>query len=178
MTANETAAILLSTLANMMAAQGYPVNVQASFQPTKQGAQSGAFLSVFMASARRYGHPQITEQYNPATYAFDRVETYWLEETYQITAFCISDPQNIAAPTAYTYATRAAAILQSAQARQILSANGVGFQRITEIRTPYFVDDRERNELAPSFDLVTTRQESLIYSVPVIADAEIDINRV
>lgn len=178
MTQNETLSLLLSTLSGMMAAQGYPVDVQAAFQPTKQGTQAAPYIALHTVTARRYGHPQITEQYNPATYHFDRVETYWLEETYQITAFCISDPQNIAAPTAYTYATRAAAILQSAQARRILSANGVGFQRITEIRTPYFTDDRERNEMAPSFDLVLTRQESLTYSVPVIADAEIDINRV
>lgn len=178
MTQNETIALILSTIANMMAAQGYPVDTQTAYQPTGQGTQVAPYVALHTVASRRYGYPEAVDTYNPATAAFDRTETYWLEETYQVTAIAIADPRNPSAPTSYTYATRAAACLQSDQARRILLANGVGFLRISEVRTPYFRDDRDRNEMAPSFDFVVTRQEFLNYSVPVIVDAEIDIHRV
>lgn len=178
MTANETMALIISTLTTMMAQQGYPIAIQQSYQPTQQGAPIGPFVTVNYVSSRRYGYPQVLEQINQEAQTVDRTEIYWLEETYQITAFVTANPADISSPTAYTYATRAAAVLQSQQARNILLSNGIGFQRIIDIRTPYFQDDRDRQQLAPSFDLVVTRQEMLIYSVPIVAAFELQINRV
>lgn len=182
MTANETLALIISTLSNMMRQINYPITVQSAFQPTQQGTQIAPFLAVNYVSGRRYGYPQVTEQVvtdiNNGAMSMERKENYWLEEVYQITAYAIASPNDINSPTAYTYATRAAAVLQSAQARKILLDNGAGFIRISEIRTPYFEDERGRNELSPSFDFTVSRQEQLIYSVPIVTALDVNLQRV
>lgn len=178
MTANETLAILISAVSTIMAQTGMPVDVQAAFQPTNQGTQVAPFIAIHYVSSRRYGFPQVVETYNASTTSFDRVESYILEETYQFTAYAMADPANTTPPTAYDYAKRAAAVLQSAQLRGILLKYGIGFQRVTDIRTPFFIDDRERQEMSPSFDFTITREETVNYSVPVVVDTEIDIHRV
>lgn len=178
MTSNEAFALILSTLSTLMSQQGYAISVQASYQPTQQGTQNGPFIAVNYISSRRYGYPQVTEKINAETGTIDRVESYWLEEVFQIGAYAIPSPTDIASPTAYTYAARAAAVLQSQQARNILLKQGVGFIRISEIRMPFFEDERGRNELTPSFDFTVSRQEQLIYSVPIVVDLSVDIKRV
>ena len=178
MTSNETIALVIQSLSSMMAAQGFAIDVQAAYQPTSQGTQLAPFITVNYVSSRRYGHPQKTERYVQETGVIEHVETYWLEETYQITAYAISTPTDVSAPTAYSYATVSAAILQSDACRKALLNKGVGLQRITDIRTPFFNDDLDRFEIYPSFDLVLTRQESLIYTVPVVASVDVEIDRV
>lgn len=182
MTANETLALIISTLGTMMGQLGYPIAVQSAYQPTQQGTQAAPFLAVNYISSRRYGYPQVQENVvvdnNNGTMTMSRVETYWLEEVYQIAAYAIPSPTDITSPNAYTYAARAAAVLQSAQARKILLDSGAGFIRISEIRTPYFEDERGRNELSPSFDFTVSRQEQLIYSVPIVTALDVNLQRV
>lgn len=182
MTANETLALIISTISTMMTQVGYPISVQSAYQPTQQGTQFSPFIAINYVSGRRYGYPQVTEKVvidnTNGSMSMERIETYWLEEVYQITAYAIASPNDIASPTAYTYATRAAAILQSAQARTILLNNGAGFIRISEIRTPFFDDERGRNEMSPSFDFTVSRQEQLIYSVPIVTALDVNLQRV
>lgn len=178
MTPNETLALLIQSLSNGMTMVGYPISVLSSFQPTTQGTPVEPYLAITCAASRRYGYPQVLQDYNEATDMFDRVETYWLEETYQVTAYAISNPADVASPTAYVYATRAAAVLQSALLRGILLGVGVGFIRITDIRTPYFVNDRGQHEMTPSFDYTISRKEELVYSIPALSGAGVNIQRV
>lgn len=178
MTSNETIALILASLSSMMAAQGFAIDVQSAYQPTNQGTQLAPYLALNLASSRRYGYPQKSEKYIQATGVIEHTETWWLEEIHQVTAYCISNPKDTTSPTAYTYATVAAAIMQSDVFRKTLLNNGIGFQRITDIRTPFFNDDLDRFEIYPSFDFVLTRQESLVYTVPVIQSVDVEIDRV
>lgn len=176
MTPNETYQLLIASLSAQMQQVGYGIHVQSAYQTTQQGVIEQPFLAVSYVSSRRYGWPSVVERLNTDTNHFDRVEEYWLEEVYQIAAYAIPTPTMPNA--AYVHAARAAAVLQSQQMRKTLLDHEIGFTRIDQIRMPYNENEMGRNELSPSFDFSITRKEQLVYSIPIVNDLGIDINRV
>ncbi len=44
---------------------------------------------------------------------------------------------------------------------------------MTDVRNPYFLDDRRRNEASPSFDAVFTHKQVVRSVAPIVAATEI-----
>ena len=70
--------------------------------------------------------------------------------------------------TASDILTIAADLLQSHDAVRNLRNNGVNIERVTDVRPSYFINDKDRNESSPSFDLTVTYQHNYEKEIPSI----------
>lgn len=173
-------ALIMLQLAPAMAAVAAlaGVGLARNFQPRQQGAPSLATVHFVKLGDRRYGHPYRREVWNAETEVFDHAEIQVYESTYQFNALV---PQNPAATTALTESdvlNIVSAIMQSDAILAAFRASEVGIQRVTEVRNPYFVDDRDRFEAAPSFDVVFTHNRTLSSTTPAVDTYEANISRV
>lgn len=178
MTDNDLIKLILTILNAGFAAQGLTVTVRQSFQPTKQGIYNGAQVFFTKISDVRYGYLNRKDVYNADISQFDHVESQKYESTFQVNALCIQDPANINSLTASDYVNLAASIMQSDYARSVLMASNIGILRITAVRNPQFVDDKDRFEASPSFDFTLTYNRDLNFTVPVVESSEYNIARV
>ncbi len=71
-----------------------------------------------------------------------------------------------------------AAIIQSDSARKTLLMQGVGILRVTDVRNPYFTDDKDNFEASPSFDFVLTHRQTRMSTDPIIDTYQADITNV
>lgn len=94
---------------------------------------------------------------------------------FQIMALATQDPAATESLTASDIANLACYVMQSVQAIQTLEAQGVGILRIPQVRNPYFSDDRERYEAAPSFDFTLTHKQTIITTIPIVTETEFQI---
>ncbi len=98
---------------------------------------------------------------------------------FQITALSIQIPKlGVAQLTASDIANTAAGIMQSDMSIDTLTSKGLFIYRITDVRNPYFVDDKERFEASPSFDFTLQHEQVIISQTPVVDDFTFDIERV
>jgi hypothetical protein len=178
MTDNDLIKLIVSILNAGFTAQGLTVSVRQSFQPTKQGVNNGAQVFFTKISDGRYGFLKRKDVYNTLTQTFDHEETQLYESTFQVNALAIQDPSDINSLTASDYVNLAASIIQSDYARSVLIAENVGILRVTAVRNPQFVDDKDRFEASPSFDFTLTYSRSLLSTTPVVESYEHKIARV
>ena len=149
-----------------------------TYQPTQQGVPSPPFVSIHRIGAPRYGFTQKRSVYNVNTGVFDAVDVQLYEGVYQAQVLATDNPADTNDLSAYDIAVLASGVMQLDSTLTTLRASGVGIYRITDIRTPYFVDDRQRNEQTPSFDFTLSYAHVLNSTVPLVAASELDINRV
>ena len=100
------------------------------------------------------------------------------ETTFQLSVLATQFP---ATPTQYTASdicNLCAAILQSSVAIQAFEAQGVGIERVTDVRNPYFTDDRGQFEASPSFDYVLTHNQTITSTTPIISETVLQIDEV
>ena len=179
MTDNEIIAAFISTLLPPIQSKfGTQYQILQKNQPTQQGAPSGPTVYLENLFDKRYGFtgafldlqadktqfPDIPERY-----------TQVMLSTYQISALVIQDPTNIALPTAKDVANYVAMLLSVDAILMSLRAQGIKVLRITDVTNPYWVDDRERFEANPSFNVVLQHQQDLDLTVPDISATEVDI---
>lgn len=178
----DTDLIILFTniIGTQLIAQNYTdVTILATNQPTQQGVRSGPTIYYNKVFDTRYGFPKRENQIDPDDFnTLLRIETQYIETTFQISTLVVNDP---AAPDTYTasdLANTVAMMLASEYSIDTLRAAGVGILRITDIRIPVFTDDRERFETNPNFDFVLTHKRVNIARVPIAQSAEIDIYKI
>lgn len=163
-----------------LTAQGFTdVAVKQNFQPRNQGANSGPTLYIHKLGDHRYGFLQRKNEWDEYEEIEIHTETQLYESMFQITALSIQNPKlGIDQLTASDLANVSAGIMQSDATVDALTAKGLNIYRITDVRNPYFVDDKERFEAAPSFDFTLQHEQVIISQTPVVDDFTLDIERV
>ena len=172
--------IICTALEVGLVANGYPdPNVAQGFQPQQQGAPSEQAWFIHKISIHKYGYAQKIPKLNDAG-LIDVEETRVIERTYQITAFNKLTPEEMTptVKTADDMAEEAAAIMQSTSVVDALRAQGVGILRITDIRTPYFDDQHDQNDISPNFDFTVTYTRQLTSTVQPVVDYAVNVHRV
>lgn len=127
-----------------------------SNQPTQQGIPTVPTVYFYKLFNRRYGFLGREDTWNETLQEFVHVESQYYETSFRVSALVLQNPSDITAPTASDLVNDAASIMQSDSTRDILNKSGVGILRITDVLNPYFVDDRDNFEAAPSFDFTLT----------------------
>ena len=174
--------IICTALEAGLVSQGYvDPDVLQSFQPEQQGSPSGETWYIHkIGPIHKYGHTQKSNKLNQTTGIVDLVETRVLERKYQITAFKKQTPeeQTPTAKTADDMAEEAAAIMQGQVFVNALRLEGLRMMRITDVRTPYFTDQHDQNDISPNFDFTVTYSKQLASIVQPVVDYTVQINRV
>jgi len=173
-------ALIRSTLLPQFALYPETAGVQLarSFQPRQAGTPSGAALFFFKVGDKRYGWPKRFDLFNEAGEVFDHELRQQYETTIQFDAWVPQDPAQATAPTESDVLNTVSGIIQSDTVVQAFRAAGVGLQRVTEVRNPFVVDDRDRFEAVPSFDIVVTHFRVLAATVPTVVTYDANIHRV
>lgn len=151
------------------------VSVKQAYQPTQQGVNTNATVYFFKVSDHRYGWVGRVNTWNADTGQMIYTETQNYETTFQINALVIQDPKTPNQYTASDLVNTVAQIMQSASTVQTLIDSDVGIYRITDIRNPYFMDDKDRFEASPSFDFTLTHKQISQTITPVISSTKLDI---
>jgi len=161
MTDNEVLKKLFDVIDAGLAARGITdVVTQQSYQQTQQGANIENTILLHPIDSQRYGHTEVKVS------GSTRTETYWLLRTYQVDALALQDVEDTSKPTAFDLVDIAASIMQDQDTRQALLADGIGIIRIQPLRMSYIIDDRGRNENAPSFDFTINYRQPRTTTVP------------
>lgn len=107
---------------------------------------------------------------------YTEVEQY--HSTFQMSGLATQDPSNTASLTASDIINYGAYVMQTMATIQGLEAQGVGILRISEVRNPYFSDDRQRYEASPNFDFTLTHKQTIIGVIPFAAETVAQIDQV
>lgn len=179
MTDNELIKKIISVLNAGLPLWDIPsVSVKQSFQPTNQGANSNATAYLFKLFDKRIGFVKKTDVWDEQAQTMTHTEEQWYETTFQITCFSIQNPADTKSLTASDIANAICSILQSDFALKSLEENGIRVLRVTDIRNGSYVDDKDRNEYAPSFDFILTHLRVKSFSENWLTATEFNINRV
>lgn len=168
--------VLREVLLTGLAANGQgSVPVKQAFQPTQQGANTDATVYFFKLEDQRYGFGSRLYQQG------DLSEKQLYITTFQIEAWVRQIPQAVvdySQLTASDLVNLCARILASQAAINTFSTNKIGVLRSTEVRNPYFKDDRGQNEASPSFDIQLTHGDTSTSTVPATSETEFKIYEV
>lgn len=109
---------------------------------------------------------------------FDHADRQLYESTYQLSAWVPQDPASVNALTESDVLNIVSGIMQSDAIIAAFRASGVSLLRVTEVRNPYIVDERDRFEAVPSFDIVLLHHRETVSTLPAVVTYEANINRV
>jgi hypothetical protein len=155
---------------DILSGAGIPANTTIASKGTGTGGIGTYNLSTSLSIS--------SEPLTTATMTMVHTEEQQYETTFQLSALATQNP---ATPTQYTASdicNLCAAILQSSVAIQTFEANGVGIERVTDVRNPYFDDDRQQNSASPSFDYCLTHKQTIKSTTPIISTTVIQIDEV
>jgi hypothetical protein len=154
------------------------VITQQSNQPTMQGINTLPTVFFFKVGNKRYGFLGRQDTWDPVHNIMVHTETQIYETTFQVNALVLQYPHNPYGYTASDLVNEVASIMQSDNTRAILLQDNVMILRITDIRNPYFVDDRDQFEAIPSFDFTLTYPQTRTSQDPIISSERLIINSV
>ncbi|XAI95258.1 hypothetical protein [Leptolyngbya phage Lbo-JY16] len=178
MTDSELASLIRQSLLAVMEGQsidGFPVI--GAFQPTTQGrVPDGIYFNPF--NDNRYGWQYRTDTYDELSGDQTHTESQWHESTFQVQGFARQNPADLTLPTAKDLTDTVAMLMQSQPFRQLLRDQGVGIQRVTQVRAPFFVNDNGNFEQNPSFDITFSHLRTLEQVTPSITKTEFNKTRV
>lgn len=175
-------------------ADSVSINVVQSYQPTFQGTPTQPTLFIYKIGDQRVGFPEKkskwivqnqdigTETENPITTesgaliqadgSGQGVMQHWEVQryltTFQISALATQDPSTPMQLTASDLVNYAVSVMQSDTFIAAIEAQGVGVLRISDVRNPYFIDDRGQFEASPSFDAVLAHNQVIVSQTPII----------
>ena len=166
---NALITLIIETLMAGEAAAGTPgLPIAQAFQPQQQGVDSEPTAYIYKLGDRRYGSPRKSDEWNGTIIVHTESQKY--ETQFQLSVLATQNP---ATPTQYTASdilNLCAYILQSDAAIAMLQAQGVGMERIIDVRNPPFDDDRGQFEFNPSFDFIVTHNQVITTSTPAIEE--------
>lgn len=167
MTDNQLIQFMAAQLDAAMVASNWNYIVLQKDNPTLEGIPSAPAVFFEKLFDHAYGWPIEDLEYNkPPVDNYSDNETQLLETTFQISALVIQDPSNLNLPTASDVVNYLNLWLRHWVTLQQFRTQNVGILRVTQIRNPWFEDDRHRFEAHPNFDLVLTHQNVLTMTVP------------
>lgn len=172
---NQLFSALIAIINAGLPAWSITATVKQSMQPTTQGVPPGPTVFIFKIGDRRYGSKKVVDAWNEDLQQQEQTETQQYETTFQISALAIQDPSNVDSLTASDIVNSVAAIMNSDSTIQTLEADGMGIYRITDVRNPYFQDDKGNNEASPSFDFTITHKQVSVTVIPTADPVSIQI---
>jgi len=175
---NEVWIILIGVIETGLADMSINASVQQDYQPTQQGAPSSPFVALHNITNNRYGFNKNKTVYDSGADELNQTQGVIMQRTYQVSAYAIEDPSDDEAVTAYDIVEAVSSIMQSEKTQDTLLASGISIFRVTDIRSPFFTDDKDRNEAAPSFDFVISYSQETITVVNEVSTFEEDIHSV
>lgn len=175
---NALAILIRSALLSGLTEQGKTaIAVKQGYQPTQQGAESGAALYFHKTTDRRRGAPSRVSKWDEAQSAMVHTETVAMETAYQWNATVPGSP-DLAAMTAADLLKLGAAIMQGDTFMGALRAQSVGILAVPSLTNTPILNDRQQWEYVPSFDLTVTHRDVTTWTAPVVQAVEYRINRV
>jgi hypothetical protein len=154
------------------------VVVRQSYQPTQQGAEKQDAVYFFKIDDKRYGWVGMVDKWDFQSATMTHTEIQHYETTFQVNALSTQDPANENSLTASDLVNIVSQIMQSYKAQSQLASNDVGILRITNIRNPYFFNDRDNFEASPSFDFTLSHKQIRETTSPIIESAELKIYQI
>lgn len=154
------------------------VGLARNFQQRQQGATSGPYVYFFKVGDRRYGHTARSDVWNQTAELFTHSEIQRYESTYQFSAWIPQNPADVAGLTESDILNTVSGIMQSDAIIAAFKSQGVGILRVSDVRNPYIVDERDRFEAVPSFDIVLTHERQLVTTLPDVVTYEANLGRV
>lgn len=149
-------------------------DVKRNYQPTKQGANSKPTVYFSKVSQRRYGFLQRDDI--PNGDVMRRIEKQLYETIIRFTGQLLEGPS-----TSYTSSDLlddTAFVLQRDKTRLALRDKGIGLQRITDIRHVFNIDEQDKYQSTPSFDITITHYQIKETTSPIIYKWELHQHRV
>lgn len=167
-------AAVRAILLNLMAAHGRShYRVLAEYQPTAQGRDHSA-VYFFRVSDARHGWQQRKYSYPATAPQGSAVESQILLSTFQFGAYTMPDD----AFAAVDLLEFISMLINSAAFVDAARAQGIGVQRITNVRTPYFRNENDRFEPSPSFDVVFSHKSTISPQTPFLDTLAPTVHRV
>lgn len=154
------------------------VVVARDYQPTQQGMTTGPAVYIHVIGDNRYGHPLKKDVWNEDNQQMEHTESVIMETTFQVNARILVNPADTTQVTASDLVNLVAQILQSDIAISTFREQNIGIYRITSVRQTYIQNDKDRNEISPSFDFTVTHDRSLQYVNNVVQTIEPGVYRV
>lgn len=181
MTDMEIAAVFQSVLLPAMAATPglAGVKLARNYQNRTHGANTSAYVYYFkIGPDHRYGHVARQEVYDETNQVFTHTETQIYESTYQLMAQVPQDPANVTRLTESDILNLVSGIMQSDAILAAFRAAGAGILRITDVRNPQNVLDRDQFEAVPNFDIVLTHKRVSVSTIPAVVTYDANVSRV
>lgn len=173
---NALISLIISTIIAGEVTAGIPdTPIAQAFQPTNQGVSTQPTAFIYKIADHRFGFLGRSDVWDANSATMVHVESQKYETTFQISVLSIQNPATPTQMTASDMCNLIAAILQSSVSIQTFQDQGVGIERITDVRNPYFMDDRNRFEASPSFDIVFTHDQIISSTTPIIDQTEFQI---
>lgn len=170
MTDNDVIKAFLPLLKSGLTANGITADVLQSYQPTMQGARTGDAIYFFKIDDHRLGSPGHTSVYNSGTDLMDETDTQLHEATFQFSAWIRQTTTSTI--TAQDVLSVVALIMQTRSFIESMKAAGVGVLRVTDLRNPYFKDDRDQYQASPSFDFIVQYNRSIAWTDAALVSIE------
>lgn len=167
--------LLVRELTAGLARAGVTLPVIAGNQPTTQGREDEG-IYFFPISSNAAGWQGRNYETNTLP-LIPMTDTQIVETTFQVEALVPDDPSDLAQITALDALHVARMVIASLPFVEALRVDGVGVQRPTNVRTPYFTNDRDQFEMSPSFDFTISHKRAIIQSVNSIDAIGVDIHR-
>ena len=163
---NDLINLVAGQLESASVAAGWNYIVIQKNEPTQQGVPTAASIFFEKLFDKPYGHPSHSLAINDDIQSFTSTEEQWYETHFQVSTLVTQDPENLSLPTASDVANYLKMYIASRQSRSVFMAENVGTLRVTEVRNPYFENDKHRMEAHPSFDIVFTHIRDIEFQVP------------
>lgn len=169
MTDNQFIQLFLPIINAGLIADGFTgVSVKQANQPTQQGINLNPTVYFYKVANKRYGFLGRKDKWDTVMTRMNHTEAQYFETTFQVSALVRQFPITPDQYTASDLINEVASIMQSDNTRDILNQSNVGILRITDVRNPYFIDDRDLFEASPSFDFVLISQTFRTTIDPII----------
>lgn len=149
-----------------------------AYQPTQQGVPEDRVVYIHKIATPRYGHPIEKSVYNESNDNFDVNETFWRTPSWQFSARAQQEPDDLTGLTASDLADTVADILQQSSTIDALLTDGIGIEKITDVRIIRELNEKDRFEENPSFDVTLSYQKTYVSTVPAVDIVEHNIDRV
>lgn len=173
---NQLIALIRNTIIASEAIAGISgTPIAQAFQPTQQGVNTVPTAYLHKVGDRRYGYPSRIDTWDADNEIMIHTELQQYESTFQMSALATQKPTTPDAYTASDILNLIAYTLQNGNSIAAFEAQGVGIERVTAIRNPYFLDDKQRFEASPSFDFVMTHKQIISSTSQVLQTIELDI---
>lgn len=169
---NQLIDVLATKIEAAVAAAGWAFTVLQKNQPTQEGIPEAGSVWFEKISDYKYGSMKKSCVYRSQTNDFLETNTQVMETTFQISAFVIQDVSNLNLPTASDALNHVCLYLQSFQTIEALKQLGVSTMRVTDLRNPFFIDDNERFEGNPTFDIVLQHERTVEFITPAVSKVE------